>query len=274
MDPISAALEMGRALLLTAGLAKAETGETVYFAGGKEDGPVIVLVHGVNDQAGSWAAVAKKLAKDYRLIIPDLPGHGSSGPQEGPIGLPMIVESLHEVIEKEQATKVTMVGNSMGGWVSMMYLLDHPDRVERLVIESGGGLAITPGVNLTATNREEAVTVLRAVHGPEAVITDASIDAMLKLSKESPFLRVLASNVIPHFLDHRIGEIDVPTTILWGEHDGVVLRPYVDKLEAGIPGATVRIIKGAGHIPHAQQPARFLEGLKEALKLNASPAIH
>jgi len=265
IDPMSAILEMGRALLLTAGLSRCETGGTTYFAGGGRDGaPVIVLVHGVNDQAGTWAPVAAKLAKNYRLIIPDLPGHGSSEPRTGPLSLPFMVERLHAVIEKEQAGKVTLVGNSMGAWISMLYILTHPDRVERLVIESGGGLAIAPGVPLTAKNREESERILRAVHGPDAVITDWGVDAILRLSKDSPFVRVIASNVFPHFLDARLMEIDVPTTILWGENDGVVLRPYVDRLESGIAGAKVKVIKGAAHIPHAQQPDRFVESLLEA----------
>lgn len=269
---MSAILEMGRAMLLTAGLTRCETGGTVYFSGGgKANAPVIVLIHGVNDQAGSWAPVAIKLARDFRLIVPDLPGHGSSEPRTGPISLPMIVERLHAVIEKEQASRVTLVGNSMGAWISMMYTLDHPDRVERLIIESGGGLAIAPGVAMTAKTREDAERILRAVQGPDAVITDWAVDAVLRLSKDSPFLRVIASNVFPHFLDARLAGIHAPTTILWGEHDGVVLRPYVDRLEAGIAGAKVRVIKGAAHIPHAQQPERFVESVVEALR---TPAIH
>lgn len=264
LDPMSAILEMGRALLLTAGLTRCETGGTTYFAGGGKSGaPVIVLVHGVNDQAGTWALVAARLSRDYRLIIPDLPGHGSSEPRTGPISLPFMVERLHAVIEKEHTGKVTLVGNSMGAWISMLYILTHPDRVERLVIESGGGLAIAPGVPLAAKTREDAERILRAVNGPDAVITDWSVNAVLKLSSDSPFTRIMASNVFPHFLDARLMEIDVPTTILWGEHDGLVLRPYVDRLESGIAGSKVKVIKGAAHIPHAQQPEQFVEALLE-----------
>jgi len=264
IDPISAVLEMGRALLLTAGLTRCETGGTTYFSGGGKTGaPVVVLVHGVNDQAGTWAPVAAKLTGNLRLIVPDLPGHGTSEPRTGPLNLPFMVERLHAVIEKEETGKVTLVGNSMGAWVSMLYVLTHPDRVERLVIESGGGLAIAPGVPLTAKTREDAERILRAVHGPDAVITERGVNATLKLSTDSQFLRVIASNVFPHFLDARLMEIDVPTTILWGEHDGVVLRSYVDRLESGIAGSKVKVIKGAAHIPHAQQPELFVEALLE-----------
>lgn len=259
-------VEFARAALLTAGLAKCETGGTVYFAGGGSEAAPIVLVHGVNDQAGTWAPVVTHLMKERRVIIPDLPGHGESEPKSGPIPMPLMIERLHAVIEKEGAERVILAGNSMGAWLSILYTLAHPDRVEALVLESGGGLAIAPGVPLTAVNREDALVVLRAVHGPDAAIADWAPDAFITLSKsESPLKRVLASNVFPFFVDGRLGEIKVPTTIVWGANDGVVTRAYVEKLNAGIAGSKLRVIEGAAHIPHAQQPDRFVESLRAAL---------
>lgn len=265
MDPFSAMIEFARAALLTAGLAKCETGGTVYFAGGgNRQAAPIVLVHGANDQAGTWAAVVPALIRERRVIAPDLPGHGESDPKSGPISMPAMLDALHSVIEKEGAQRVVLVGNSMGAWLSILYTLAHPDRVEALVLESGGGLAIPPGVPLTAVNREDALVVLRAVHGPDAAIADWAPDAFIALSKsESPLKRVLASNVFPFFIDARLGDIKVPTTIVWGAHDGVVTRAYVDKLHAGIAGAKMKVIEGAAHIPHLQQPERFVETVRD-----------
>lgn len=268
-------MELARAALLTAGLAKCEAGGSVYFHGGAgakgcepasgiaatNSPEVIVLVHGVNDHAGTWAPIAGPLAKKHRVIIPDLAGHGESKPAEGPISLPLLVEQLHAVLEAQNAKKVTLVGNSMGAWVSMLYTLEHPERVERLVLESGGGLAIAPGVPLIATNREDAAKVLRAVHGPGVEFKEWQIDRLLALSRESQLLRVLASNVLPHFLDRRLSEIKTPTLIIWGANDGVVTRAYVDALQKGIAGSKLHVIKDAAHISHLQQPERFLECL-------------
>jgi len=274
-DPIAALMELARAALLTAGLAKCEAAGSVYFHGGagakgcvtetvsgKHQPEVIVLVHGVNDHAGTWAAIAGPLAKKYRVIIPDLAGHGESEPKSGPISLPLLVEKLHAILEAQEVEKVTLVGNSMGAWVSMLYTLEHPERVERLVLESGGGLAIAPGVPLIATNREDAVKVLRAVHGPGVEFKEWQIDRLLALSKESQLLRVLASNVFPHFLDQRLSEIKAPTLLIRGANDGVVTRAYVDALKKGIAGSKLKVIENAAHISHAQQPERFLECLQ------------
>ena len=261
-DPLSALIAMARLALAAAGLVKCEASPgNVYWSGGKGQ-QTIVLVHGANDQAGTWAAVVPALAKNAKLIVPDLAGHGESEPKTGPITLPVMVAKLHEVLEKEKAAKVTLVGNSMGAWVAILYALEHPDRVERLALESGGGLALPPGVPLFASNREEAVRIMHAVHGPDYAIADWQIDALLARKTDSPMARVMAGNVFPHFVDARLKDLKVPATIVWGEHDGVVLRSYVDKLQAGIAGSRLCVVPGAAHIPHAQQPERFIQCLQ------------
>jgi pimeloyl-ACP methyl ester carboxylesterase len=215
-----------------------------------------VLLHGVNDHAGTWATVAGALAKTHRLIIPDLAGHGESGPAAGSITLPLIVERLHEILKDEQP--FTLLGNSMGGWVSILYTLAHPEQVERLILESGGGLNIPLAVPLTATNREDADLILRAVHGTRSLPAWAA-DALIARATDAPLVRLAGAE--EHYVDGRLGEIDVPTTVLWGVDDGVVTREHAEGLQRGIRGAELVVIDGAAHIPHLQQPERFLECL-------------
>jgi len=240
-----------RQALLAAGLERREKDGTVYFAGGS--GSTVVLLHGANDQAGTWAPVVPLLA-NHRLIVPDLAGHGESAPATGPIAMTSIVERLRAIID---AASVTLVGNSMGAWIALLYTLAHPECVERLILEAGGGLARPLAVPLTATTPEDALTILRAVHGPNAVLPEWAIDALLSRATGSPMLRLTELT----FIDGRLGEIKVPTTLVWGADDGVVPRSYAEALRDGIAGARLHIIEGAAHIPHAQQPARFVECL-------------
>lgn len=240
-----------RRALVAAGLERCELDGSVYFAGGS--GPTVVLIHGVNDQAGTWAPVVP-LLKNYRLIVPDLAGHGESAPATGPIAMHSIVERLHAIID---APAVTLVGNSMGAWIALLYTLAHPERVDRLVLEAGGGLARPLAVPLTATTREDALTILRAVHGPNALLPEWAIEALLTRATGSPMLRLTDLT----FIDARLGEIKAPTTLVWGADDGVVPRSYGEALRDGIAGARLHVIEGAAHIPHAQQPARFVECL-------------
>lgn len=250
-----------RAGLAAAGLTRKTLDGTVYWSGGSGE-RTLCLVHGVNDQAGTWAFVASTLAKSCRLIIPDLPGHGESEPKSGPLDLKDFVERIAAVLDAEGVARVTLVGNSMGAWLSILYALSHPERVERLVLESGGGLALPLGVPLRASSRAEAVPILRAVHGPAAQFPEWAIDALISRSSDSPMLRLLAAGMDGHFIDDRLKDLHAPTTIIWGAHDGVVTREYIDRLRAGIPGAQLCVIEDAAHIPHAQQPERFVACLQ------------
>ena len=249
-----------RGALVAAGLERRELDGNVYFVGRAEARPTLVLIHGANDQAGTWASVVPLLS-EYRLIVPDLAGHGESAPHSGPIPIPVIVDQLHAIIENECRTSfspsLSLAGNSMGAWIALLYTLKHPDRVERLILEAGGGLARPLAVPLTATNRDEAMVILRAVHGPNAVLPDWAVDALIARATNAPMLRLTE----PEFLDARLGEVKMPTTLIWGEHDGVIPRSYMEAVRDGIAGARLEIIEGAAHIPHAQQPARFVSCL-------------
>jgi pimeloyl-ACP methyl ester carboxylesterase len=246
-----------RARLAEAGLTRRVLGGTVYWTGGAGE-RTLCLIHGVNDHAGTWAWVVPALAASFRLIVPDLPGHGESEPTTGVLDMQYLVARLAAVLDAERVNRVTLVGNSMGAWISILYTLSHAERVARLVLESGGGLAVPLGVPLVAANRADAITILHAVHGPAAQLPEWTIDALITRSSDSPMLRLVAGGMAAHLVDDRLSEIGVPTTIVWGANDGVVTRAYVDQLHAGIRDARLCVIEDAAHIPHAQQPERFV----------------
>jgi pimeloyl-ACP methyl ester carboxylesterase len=253
----------GRDGLGKAGLVRKTLGPLVYWTGGKAQRPPLVLIHGVNDQAGSWADAAAILAADYRLIIPDVAGHGESGPETGPIMYAAMLEGIESVIDHEVPVgKVTLAGNSMGGWLSMLYALDHPERVERLVLENASGMMWMPGdVPLIATNREEAARVMRAVHGPQADTSEATLDLLLA-RKNTQMSRIVMEDALSHFVDKRLHELTMPVTLIWGRHDGLLPVAYAEALHKKVPGSTLSIIEDAAHIPHRQQPRKFAQCLK------------
>jgi pimeloyl-ACP methyl ester carboxylesterase len=247
-------VRMTRGVLSAAGFVRHESEGLVWFeSGGQAILPVLMLIHGVNDQAGTWFAVAPTLAKSYRVVIPDLPGHGESEPRTGPLPLSLIVSSLEKLLEPN----ITIVGNSLGGWLALQLALRN--RVSRLFLEASGGLNRPMGVPLTASNRDEAMVILRAVHGPRYEPPEWAVEALLQRATGSPMLRL--TELLEHGVEPRLHEIDVPTTLIWGAHDGVLPLSYANALRDAIPNATLRIIEAAAHIPHLQQPARFLECL-------------
>jgi pimeloyl-ACP methyl ester carboxylesterase len=268
--PLEAFVKMTRRGLVRAGMARrtidVDGNRVVYFVGGNA-ARTIVLVHGVNDQAGSWVSVIPALMKDSRVIAIDLPGHGESAPATGPLPMVLLVKALQTVIDRESAEKpVVLVGNSMGGWVSMLYAADHPARVSRLVLEDASGMSWDMShVPLFPKNREEALKLLRLVHGPDTPIADYLVDAMLNDAAKMPQARVLQAGVIFAVVDTRLHEITMPVTLIWGAHDGLLPIAYAEALRKQLPGSTLHIIDNAAHIPHRQTPAEFTRLLREAL---------
>ena len=263
VNPLDAYVAWSRNELKSAGLTRKTTDDgSVYWTGGAEKGKTLVLLHGVNDQAGTWAQVVPLLKNDYRLIIPDLAGHGESEPKSGPISYDVILQRLQTILDRESTGKATLAGNSMGGWIAMLYALQHPDKVERLVLEDSSGMAWDmTGVPLAPKNREEAAAMMRAVHGPDMKTSDELLDAILA-RKDPPLSRFALTDVVQHFVDARLGQFKVQVLLIWGHDDAILPLAYAKKLNERIPGSTLTIIEGAAHIPHRQQPARFVQCLK------------
>lgn len=259
-DPAVEIARQLRASLNGAGLAREEHNGSVYFVGGGNASlPLLMLLHGTNDHAGTWARVIPALSTRYRLIIPDLAGHGESEPKAGPIAFDAVVEQVERILDRESVKELTLAGNSFGAWIALSFALEHPERVERLVLESGGGLARPLGVPLTANDRATAITILRAVHGPNYVPADWVIGALLARSTDSPLLRI--TGAMQRFVDARLPQLRTPTTLIWGADDGVVPMSYGQALNQAIAGSKLCVIDGAAHIPHLQQPERFVECL-------------
>lgn len=250
-------VRMTRAALAATGFVRREIGEMVYWESVRgDDQSTIVLIHGANDQAGTWFTVAPALARTHRVIVPDLPGHGESAPKQGPIPLSLIIEQLERVIGDEP---ITLIGNSLGGWLALLYALKHPAQITRLVLEASGGLSRPLSSPIVATSREEAIPILRAVHGPSYQPQEWVIEALLQRAQGSPMLRL--TELAEHEIESRLGEIDIPATLVWGADDGVLPLSYAEALRDAIPNAELHVIEGAAHIPHMQQPERFLQCL-------------
>lgn len=253
-------VRMSRDALAAAGFVRHERDGQVWFennAGRASAHPAFVLLHGANDHAGTWFAVAPALAQQYRVIIPDLAGHGESEPRGGPIPISRIIARLEALLQDER--ELILVGNSFGGWMALLYALRNRGRVSRLILEASGGLNRPLAIPLVAGNRDEALTILRAVHGPRFEPQPWIVDALLERASGSPMLRL--TEALEHDVEPRLGEIDVPAILIAGADDGVITRDYSEALRDAIPDATLHVIEGAAHIPHLQQPRRFLECL-------------
>ncbi len=268
--PLEAFVKLTRRGLGRAGMARrtieVDGNRVVYFAGGNGS-RTIVLIHGVNDQAGTWVSVVPMLMKISRVIAIDLPGHGESAPATGPLPMPLMLKAVEAVIDRESPNApIVLAGNSMGGWVSMLYAADHPARVSYLVLEDASGMMWDLShVPLFPKTRDEALKVLRMVHGPDTPIAGYLVDAMLKSASSMPQARVIEGGVVMYLVDLRLKDLTMPVTLIWGAHDGLLPVVYAETLHSKIAGSTLHVIPSAAHIPHRQAPKEFVRLLQEAL---------
>jgi len=270
-DPLAQRDRQRLALLAESGLERrtleTESGWLVYWVGG--EGKPLVLLHGSGDSAGGWAAVVPRLAGDYRLLVPDLAGHGESEPAEGILPMAVIVGGLEALLEEVDLERPVLAGNSMGAWLAMLYAHAHPELVDRVVAINGGAILGEPtGLTLMPADREQARTVMAALRDPSSPpLPDEVLDAIVVRSRTGPIARMMMdlAGMMGYLLDGRLSEIETPVELLWGESDGLMTVGYAEKMAAGLPRSRITLIPQCGHIPIAECPDRFVELLREIL---------
>src|SRR3990170_874293 len=103
-------------------------------------GPPVVLIHGMVNSSRHWEQVALRLADSYTEIAPDLIGHGDSATPRGDYSLGAHAASIRDLLTAIGVDRATIVGHSLGGGVAMQFFYQFPQRTERLVLVSSGGL--------------------------------------------------------------------------------------------------------------------------------------
>jgi abhydrolase domain-containing protein 6 len=273
LRPLSVFEWMGRRTLKSAGLARVEVdapvGRQVAFAGGR--GPVVVLLHGAGDQAGTWSRVAPRLAGSYSLIVPDLAGHGDSEPHAGPIDVPRILDGAEAVIQHFAAGKrVTIVGNSLGAWVAMLVAYRHPEWVERVVAVNGGAVTgRNEAARIVPTSVAEAREAMSQLRDPaSAPVPDFVLRDVVRHATGGSLARFAATadTMRAWTLDGKLAALRPPVVLIWGASDRVMPLDYARRMLAELPDARLVTLDKCGHVPQQECPTAFLAALRQALE--------
>src|SRR6201991_356671 len=109
-------------------------------------GPAILLIHGIGDNSTTWSTVQPKLAQRFTVIAPDLLGHGRSDKPRADYSVAAYANGMRDLLTVLDIEKATVVGHSLGGGVAMQFAYQFPERCERLVVVSSGGVSreVTP----------------------------------------------------------------------------------------------------------------------------------
>ena len=248
-------------------------------------GAPLVLIHGIGLTWRSWTPVLPLLEERFDVLAVDMPGFGYSEPF--PPGVDSTPEALADAVEDEMGRagfdRAHIAGNSLGGWVALE--LARRGRAETVT-------AISPAGLQHGRERDWGAAILRAIRWvsqntpPPKVLLENPVGRVLVAGpasarpwKKDPELlaeeaRVYASNpgfdaTLPHTMyaqPRGLSTLDVPVLLLWGTLDVILLPRQGRRFERLIPGAELRYIRGAGHVPMSDVPEELAEAISEFAK--------
>ena len=177
-----------------------------------------VFVHGFGDAAAGWTNTAAHIAQKHSVVLLDLPGHGRSELGDAALTIDRLRGGLNAVLETVEGP-VTLVGNSMGGWVSAEWTLRNPTRVDHLVlVNTAGFVAPLDRDTLLPLTRDGVVMKNKIVMGDHAPpLPGIVLDGLIEMNR-APHLHALFEHLTQEAL-HLEGRFDgstVPTTLVWG----------------------------------------------------------
>ncbi len=255
--------------------------------------PVLLFLHG---WASNWQIFLLNIAafmETHRVVSLDLPGFGASEMPEGDISIQGYARTVDAACDAIGVERVTVVGNSMGGFVGAELALSSGTRVDRLVLVSAAGLSterlprgplvaaarvVAAGIPLARRFEAEVVHRPRlrraamqfVIRYPEKLSVPLAQELVLSAGKPG-FVAALDA-LIDYGYRERLGAIEIPVLIVWGRND--LLVPVEDAWEyAELIGANARVevFEDTGHAPMLERPTRFNELLRGFLAGEAAP---
>ncbi len=263
-----------------------------YFVGGVEDGQPLVLVHGLGGAAENWVELVPRLRHWFRLLVPDLPGHGGSAPPPEPPSLTDYAQRVAAIADREGFLPGNMVGHSFGGLVSLRLALLRPGDVRRLVLACPAGISSTGrrarfalrvlGVlkparrvarHREAVGRSERLRYLvfgRWGAADPAALSESAVDGFLS----GPLLHTdTASAARALVVDDPRADLEslrCPCLLLWGARDTQL--PVDDAFEyARRMSAELRVVADCGHLLIGERPDACADAITEFAGPNAPP---
>jgi pimeloyl-ACP methyl ester carboxylesterase len=266
--PFATARALRRLRLLTSGVAERRV--TVrglpirYFDAGPRTSPTIVLLHGLGDSGETWASILPALARDYRVIAPNLAGFGQVPiPPEG-MHFSVLTDYLAGFLDAAGIERAILVGNSLGGAVAMRYAAHHPARVSRLFLLNTAGLPIDHVEVFSPRTRAEASELAAASIGARRRLPAFILDDLVRRVAD-PARRAYLDSPERTDVSADLRRLTMPITIIWGERDRLIPLASVAPLREAHPSAELVTLPNAGHVPQGDAPREVVAIIRERL---------
>jgi pimeloyl-ACP methyl ester carboxylesterase len=235
-----------------------------YFEAGARDGAVVILLHGLGDSGETWAGVLPPLARNYRVVAPDLAGFGQVPiPPEG-MHFPVLADYFAGFMSALGIERAAIVGNSLGGAVAMRYAARHPERVSRLFLLNTAGLPIEGVDRFSPRTRAEASALAAASIGARRRLPAFILDDLVR-RVANPARRAYLDSPARTDVSTDLHRLTMPITIVWGERDQLIPLSSVAPLHEAQGSAEVITLPNAGHVPQGDAPRAVVAIIRERL---------
>jgi pimeloyl-ACP methyl ester carboxylesterase len=255
-------------------------------------GPAVVLIHGVAGRSAQWTAVIESLARSCTIIAPDLLGHGESAKPRGDYSLGAHASGIRDLLVGLSIERASVVGHSLGGGIAMQFAYQFPERCQRLVLVSSGGLGDEVHLLLRAATLPGSELVLPVLAHPRALSAAASVarglgrlglrggpdlteiargyESLSTAEARNAFIHTVRAVIDP--TGQRINARDrlylssqMPALIIWGRRDRIIPVAHAYAANEGMPGSRLEVFDDAGHFPQLANPSRFTRVLEDFL---------
>jgi 3-oxoadipate enol-lactonase len=243
-------------------------------------GPAVVFLHGFPFDRSMWSGQVERLSASFRVIAPDLRGHGETTVTSGPSTMEEMAEDVVALLDELNVPRAVVCGLSMGGYVALALYRAHPSRVRALVLADtrsqadteesrrtrveNARRALAEGVGPIVDSMLPKLLSQRTREGePETVARVRQMMLGLKPEGAAAALRGMAlrrdqTDLLP--------KMDVPVLVLVGSEDAVTPPSDAEAMHALIEGSRLQVIEGAGHVSNVEKPEEFDRALAEFLE--------
>jgi len=257
------------------------------------EGPAIVLVHGITSSSKTWKETMPLLAKDHRVVAFDLFGHGESSKSIKDCSLGAYASTLRDLTVLLDVPRATIVGHSLGGGIAMQFAYQFPERVERMVLVSAGGLgrdvnlalraATLPGSELVmplmfSSPMRSVANTVGSLFSKIGVHGNADIEGVSEgfaslgdTATRRAFIHTMRA--VADAGGQRVDALDrihltelLPTMLIWGGRDHIIPIAHAHEAVRLMPGCRLEVFEDSGHFPFNNHPHRFASNVSEFIE--------
>ncbi|HEY9047443.1 MAG TPA: alpha/beta fold hydrolase [Ohtaekwangia sp.] len=231
------------------------------------EGEPMLLLHGLFGNLSNWSRVVDEFSTTHRVLVPRLPLYSSPVSRER---LNDLTNYIADFVDHHGFSKVTIMGNSLGGHIALLYAWQHPSRVYRLVLAGSSGIfensfgGTFPRVKDYDYIKEKVASTFYKQEVVTKELVDEVYDTVQSRSNTLSIIG-LARAAQRHNITGQLSDIYTPTLLIWGLQDVITPPEVALEFHRHLPLSSVVFLDHCGHVPMMEQPVLFNRHVRKFL---------